>query len=240
MGARTLSVGRSHILYDADVVHLPEEKLFDPDYWRQKGAVVGHGDGRGEALFVRAGEETWVLRHYRRGGWAAHILGDRYATLSLDRSRPWREFRLTAELRGRGLPVPVPVAARVYGPPLFRRGDLITRLIANTETLASALKRAPLSAGNWSELGRMLRRFHEAGLLHHDINARNILLDEKGRFYLIDLDKAKLAAPGKWQERTRLRLLRSLRKFARLEPAFHFAETDWEKLTAGYQAGDQT
>lgn len=235
--ARSLSVGRSHILYDADVVHLPEEKLFDPEYWRKKGAIVGHGDGRGAALFVRSGAETWVLRHYHRGGWAAKVLGDRYLTFAIENSRPWREFRLTAQLHKLGLPVPSPIAARICGLPPFRRGDLITRLIANTETLASVLKREPLATEKWSELGRMLRRFHDAGLLHHDINARNILIDEGGHFYLIDLDKGQLAKPGKWQEQTRLRLRRSLRKFARLEKPFHFSDADWQVLTAGYQAG---
>lgn len=235
MQLKSARVGGSHILFDADTLPEPREEMFEPDYWRREGAVVGQGDGRGEALFVRAGTETWVLRHYRRGGLAAKVFGDRYVTLSFESSRPWRELRLTATLHAQGLPVPAPVAARVNGTRPLRKGDLITRLIRDTRTLADCLTKAPLAAGQWPELGRMLRRFHDAGLLHHDINARNILLDAAGRFYLIDLDKARLAPPGAWQERTRLRLLRSLRKFADKERVFHFSGADWDALTAAYR-----
>jgi 3-deoxy-D-manno-octulosonic acid kinase len=228
-------VGGSHVLYDRDAVVEPSESLFDPGHWRRQGAVVGQGEGRGEAVFIRAGNDTWVLRHYRRGGWAARLFGDRYVNFTFENSRPWRELRLTAELYARGLPVPAPVAARVYGPRPLRRGDLITRLIAETMTLASHLAKQALPPPQWAALGHMLRRFHDAGLLHHDINARNVLIDRAGRFYLIDLDKARLAAPGAWRERTRLRLLRSLRKFAAREPQFHFADADWQTLTEAYR-----
>ena len=229
-------VGGSHVLYDADRLASPTEALFEPGYWRQQSAVTGRGEGRGEALFVRQGAETWVLRHYKRGGWAAKLFGDLYFTPSIENSRAWRELRLTADLQARGLPVPTPVAARIHGSRPLCRADLITVLIPGTRTLASALAEGPLSPAQWAEMGRFLRRFHDAGLLHHDITARNILVDAAGSFHLIDLDKASLQARGAWQERTRMRLLRSLRKFAGREPVFHFADADWQALTEAYSA----
>ena len=47
-----------------------------------------------------------VLRHYRRGGLVAPLLGDKYVWNGRTRSRGFAEFALLAELARRGLPVP--------------------------------------------------------------------------------------------------------------------------------------
>ncbi len=78
----------------------------------------------------------WVLRHYRRGGMIANVLGDRYLWTGAGRTRGFAEFRLLAALRARGLPVPTPVAARYRRKGVHYRADLITRRIGNATTLA--------------------------------------------------------------------------------------------------------
>ena len=62
-------------------------------------------------------------------------------------------------------------------------------------------------------VGGMIRRFHQAGLDHVDLNARNILVDPSGAPWLIDLDRCRLRAAGEWQEGNLARLERSLGKF---------------------------
>ena len=42
------------IVYDADRIEQPAEQLFDPDYWRGRGALTGEAPGRGSSLFIDA------------------------------------------------------------------------------------------------------------------------------------------------------------------------------------------
>lgn len=227
--------GGSAIVFDADAVAEVGGHLFDPAHWQAQGAITGSAAGRGAVHFIRAGDGEWVLRHYRRGGWAGRVVSDTYAWTGLAATRPFREFRLTAQLRALGLPVPSPVAARVQRRGLAYRGDLITARIPRTETLADFLAREPLPLGEWHALGALLRRFHEAGLRHDDINARNVLRDDAGGFHLIDLDKARRVPGGAWQARNLARFRRSLDKFLRQSAGFHFSAPDWEALEAGYR-----
>ena len=75
-----------------------------------------------------------------------------------------------------GLPVPTPIAARYRRRGLFYRADLITQRIENSEPLAARLLKGPLSLTQWIAVGRCIRRFHDAGVCHADLNAHNILL----------------------------------------------------------------
>jgi 3-deoxy-D-manno-octulosonic acid kinase len=225
------------VLHDPAALPQPRAEMFDPAYWEAAGRVVGRAAGRGAVLFVRAGDEgrVWALRHYRRGGWAGRIVEDRYLWLGLTHTRPWREFHLTRELHDKGLPVPVPVAAHVARSGPTYRGDLITQRIAGAEPLADVLLAGAMPAAHWSQLGRVLRRFHLAGVRHDDINARNVLRDARGVFHVIDFDKACLLPLGDWQAQNLARFQRSLLKHKAAQPGFHFAEPDWQALLSGYQ-----
>jgi len=91
-----------------------------------------------------------------------------------------------------------------------------------------------LPAAQWTALGKMLRRFHDSGVRHDDINARNILRDPQGRFFAIDFDKARLLPSGPWQAQNLARFRRSLEKFKVAGPGFHFEDKDWAALISGY------
>lgn len=226
------------VLYDADAMAQPRAELFDPGYWYGAGRVEGSAMGRsGRAVtFVRGGanDEVWALRHYRRGGWAGRVIEDSYLWLGLDAARPFREFRLTAELHAKGLPVPKPVAAHVERSGPIYRGDLITQRIDGAEPLADLLLAEPMPPLQWIVLGRVLRRFHQAGVRHDDINARNILRDARGSFHMIDFDKAELLPSGGWQAQNFARFRRSLDKFKAADSRFHFEAVDWQALRTGY------
>ena len=228
--------GPHHVLYEPRALAQPSPRLFDPDYWKAEGRVEGSAPGRGAVVFVKGGPngETWALRHYRRGGQVGKLVEDSYLWLGLEAARPWREMRLTSELHGRGLPVPKPVAAHVRRRGPLYAGDLITERIAGAEPLADALRVAPMQPLQWLLLGKMLRRFHDAGVCHDDINVRNVLRDPRGGFHLIDFDKARLLPSGPWQAQNLARFRRSLDKLKAADPRFHFEGVDWQALQSGY------
>jgi 3-deoxy-D-manno-octulosonic acid kinase len=222
------------IVHDPVLVTVATPELFVAAWWA--GRVVGHaGRGRGRVLFVDAGADHWALRHYCRGGLPGRLIADRYAWLGESRTRAFREWRMLARLHAAGLPVPRPVAAgwRREGP--WYRADLLSTRIPAALPLS-----ARLAAGerpDWRALGALIRRFHDAGACHADLNAHNILVDEGGGQWLLDFDRARIRAPGPWQERNLARLERSLRKIATESDVPPFDEAGWQALRAGYVAG---
>lgn len=199
------------ILVDAGVAQQAESAWFDPGYWGDAAQPVQAG-GRGSAWFVSTPAGEAVLRHYRRGGRVATLLGDRYWWSGEDATRSFREFRLLAELHREGLPVPRPLAARVQCSGPWYRADLLIARIPQTDTLAQRLS-GDMAALPWEEVGMLVARFHRAGVFHADLNAHNLLLDSAGVLWLIDFDRGERRAfEPVWATRNLERLRRSLRK----------------------------
>lgn len=192
-----------------DPARLPQARaaLLEP----AQGAEPVHGSGRGAAWFVHGDYGQGVLRHYRRGGAAARISREHYVWLGEARVRSVAEFRLLGALRAQGLPVPAPLLAGYWrSGPCYRAGILVER-IAGATSLASRLAHGADAA--WEDVGRMLARFHAAGLDHADLNAHNILFDGDGHPWLIDFDRSRRrAGPGDWAGANLRRLARSLAK----------------------------
>ncbi|SHM26367.1 3-deoxy-D-manno-octulosonic acid kinase [Vreelandella subglaciescola] len=208
---------------------------FSPGYWRARGRVTGEAPGRGSSLFITpyaGAAEQWVLRPYRRGGLIARLSKARYLWTGAERTRAFREIRLTARLFSLGLPVPRPVAVCVTRHGLSYEAALITRRIAGAGALAERLQNDTATPLLLERVGRTIRRFHDAGLDHVDLNARNILVDADDTPWLIDLDRCRLRAPGRWQKANVARLERSLAKFANPDAAARAGE----RIAAGYQA----
>ncbi|MGE5626451.1 MAG: 3-deoxy-D-manno-octulosonic acid kinase [Bacillota bacterium] len=223
MTVKTQATGRGLILYDEALLDHADDALFTPP-----AAAASPAGGRGRTFILKRGGGDWVLRHYRRGG-GARFLGDRYLWTGLESTRPWREWRLLHALYKEGLPVPQPVAARVERRGFFYRGDLVTRRIDGARSLAESLDvRLP-----WREVGRCVRRFHDAGVWHADLNAHNILIDGGG-IYLLDFDRSerRASAPG-WKIANIMRLKRSLDKLS----GGRFDADAWRVLLDGYGTG---
>ncbi|HWJ34028.1 MAG TPA: 3-deoxy-D-manno-octulosonic acid kinase [Steroidobacteraceae bacterium] len=209
------------------------EDLFDPIFWAARGQLVDVTGGRGAAWFI-ADSERWALRHYRRGGFVARLLKDRYAWAGEKRVRAFAEWRLLEELARRGLPVPKPIAARYERTGFLYRCDLITERIPNARPLSAVLSLAPLQESTWRDVGAAVARLHAAGVDHADLNAHNILLDGGGAVSVIDFDRGRLRTPGAWAAGNLSRLRRSLIKISRDFPAGRFSAAVWEWLLAGY------
>lgn len=231
---RYLHLGSQHILYDPARFAEVGVETFLPRVWQDAGALLGGAPGRGTTVFVRDDEGELALRHYRRGGLISRWVSDRYLWLGLARSRPWCEYSLLLTLHGMGLPVPRPVAARCERDGLFYRADLITERLPGT-TLAAVLSASRLSTATLNTIGACIRRFHDAGVYHADLNARNILLTKEGGVALLDFDRGRLRQDtGRWRAKNLARLHRSLSKFHRHQADFAFDEDVWQAILSGY------
>ena len=240
-------IGNSYILHDANIIAEPTLQLFDRDYHTnecsQQNKSVSHpsvgqqgGIGRAEVVYFSQGDRSFVLKHYYRGGAVASILKDRYLGFSIIKSRAFREFRLLKKMNELGLPVPIAVAAHVKKGMLYYRADLITEELKQTETLSDVLSNSVLGDEDWQKIGRCIKRFHQHDIYHADLNARNILLTENMKIYLIDFDNSYIRlGSSSWKMANLSRLKRSLLKFKNNTDGFNFNEDDWSALLAGYK-----
>ena len=210
--------------------------IFEPAFWAARGALQEVRHGRGAAWFVGCEPQQWVLRHYRRGGWVAHISADRYLWSGEERVRSFVEWRLLQTLARRGLPVPVPIAARYRRRGIFYECDLLMGRISGAATLSSTLAAAALKPRNWQDIGATIARFHAVGVDHADLNAHNILLNGAGTVSVIDFDRGRLRAAGKWSSRNVSRLRHSLLKISGEMPMDRFSAADWDFFLAGYSS----
>lgn len=220
------------ILFDAGS---QAQARFDPT-WFEPGQRELRAGGRGGVGFVEAPFGSVVVRHYRRGGMVAAVLGDRYLWTGAERTRAFTEFRLLAELRRRGLNVPEPVAARFRRSGFYYHADLITRQIENAQTLAQTFDGARADAEVAAKVGSTIAGFHAAGAYHADLNAHNILLADN-RVWLIDFDRGQLREPAReWQMQNLSRLHRSLIKIgAAAASETTFENSFWTPLTQAYE-----
>jgi 3-deoxy-D-manno-octulosonic acid kinase len=228
------AIDGGRMLYDTLRTSNFSPAFFEPDYWRGHDAIEGSALGRGTAWFIKSGDSRFVLRHYRRGGLVAKISKDAYLWRGEAETRSFAEWYLTYHLYRAGLPVPAPIAARYRRQGMFYRADLITQRIEASESLASRLAKGPISLTQWIAIGRCIRRFHDAGVHHADLNAHNILLTPE-QVYLIDFDRCELRKRGWWADTNLVRLYRSLEKITLLAAPESFTDQDWHSLLAGYR-----
>jgi 3-deoxy-D-manno-octulosonic acid kinase len=223
------------MLYDASRAGNAAAGWFDPSYWKERNEVEGEARGRGTTHFVRSGRQQFVLRHYRRGGLVARVMGDKYFWRNEAATRGFAEWQLLYHLHRAGLPVPAPVAARYRRHGLLYSADLITERLTDSISLAEALRMRGIPILGWITIGRCIRAFHNLGVCHPDLNAHNILLVGEDSVYLIDFDRGRLMKPGLWCDSNLVRLRRSLEKITYKLPPEHFSEADWHGLLDGYR-----
>jgi 3-deoxy-D-manno-octulosonic acid kinase len=222
------------MLYDTSRAGNLSPEWFEARYWQARGELEGAARGRGTTHFVRRGEQRYVLRHYRRGGLLARFAGDRYRWQGEQSTRPFAEWQLTYRLHRAGLPVPAPIAARYRQHGVTYTGDLLTERLPAVGSLVECLRTGALSVTTWISIGRCIRRFHDLGVCHADLNAHNVLLSEDD-VYVIDFDRCQLRAAGLWRDANLVRLRRSLEKVTWAMPAERFGESDWHALLDGYR-----
>src|ERR1700716_2480769 len=227
------------MLYDGSRVSNLGAAWFDPQHWEARGEVEGTARGRGSAHYIKTDGRKFVLRHYRRGGLAAHLSRDRYFWHGEEDTRPFAEWQLTYRLHRAGLPVPAPLAARYRHHGFTYTGDIITERVAVVGSLSECLRTGALSVLTWIAIGRCIRRFHDLGVCHADLNAHNVLLSEEA-VYLIDFDRCQLRPPGLWCDANLVRLRRSLEEVTWALPPDLFGKQDWQALSDGSRQSSAT
>ena len=224
------------ILFDATMSPQVDGAWFDVDHWREQGAHSTQSGGRGGVAIIRTPAGECVLRHYRRGGMVAALMGDRYLWTGADRTRSFREFRLMQAMVQLHLPVPRVVAARYRRTGLYYQADLITQRLADTHTLTECVAQSRLDAELAQEVGALVGRFHRTGVWHADLNAHNVLVAPSG-LYLVDFDRGRMRPlESSWRMANLRRLRRSLFKIgAATQGEAVFDQTIWTPLMYGYE-----
>lgn len=233
MGSVIANFAGVSILYDPDLLDQPKPDWFDPTRWPRHQALGEAGGGRGPAFIVENGVHSLVLRHFYRGGLPGKLLRDSYIYTGRDRTRSFREFRLLQSLHSMGLPVPQPAAAQVVKRGLFYSADLLTLRLDGVASLAELDQQGRMGFEQWGEVGAVIRRFHDAGAYHADLNAANIQLDAS-KVWLLDFDRGCFRSGDHWKAGNLDRLLRSLnKKWRRSDPAKH---EGWRVLLGAYDS----
>ncbi len=197
--------------------------------------------GRGSAFIVVVpGIGDVVIRRYLRGGLIGKLCLDSY----LFPTRPTRELAVLAYARSRDVPVPEVLGASVMSAGLLGyRGRIATRMIPDSRTLPVFIvekgEDGRRITGVLRKSGAAIRRMHEAGIAHADLNMNNILIASDGAPFIIDFDKATVHRELGTRNRLRnlRRLLRSARKLAGL--GLGFSDADYETILEGYCGGDR-
>jgi 3-deoxy-D-manno-octulosonic acid kinase len=149
----------------------------------------GELHGRGLTPVVDLAGDRCVVRHFRRGGSVMSVLGDRYVRSG--RNRVLDELSASETMRARGVATPRVKCGAWYDDGVFRRYDIATHFIPSARDLADVL---------FDDAGRtlvvehtvvLLRDIVHHGLLHHDLNLKNILVAGDGA-YVLDLDRAEV------------------------------------------------
>jgi 3-deoxy-D-manno-octulosonic acid kinase len=208
-----------------------------PERWGERLDDVGGGRRAHLALRVPGVEPVVLVKRVVRGGLLGPLLGGRATP-----DRAFTEILVTETLRGRGVSTPPVLAAR-----MTRRGsaespvaiELVLPRIDGAKDLAAWLRAGPPPRERTRVLGAAgaaIAALHAAGVLHADLNARNLLVDGP-RVLLIDLGGGRARrATGAGRARNLARLWRSAVKL-RLFPEAARA-TDAVRLLRGYAADD--
>lgn len=239
-GVRQQQTADGAILFDAGALAQGgdfDPRWFDAEFWREQDRATAAPGGRGGIAFVHTQHGDWALRHYRRGGLVARVMGDRYLWNGAEHTRSFTEFRLLHRLVARGFDVSRPIAARYQRRGAHYRADLITRFIPDALTLTWQAQHGGIDAPTARRVGEAVARLHAAGVYHADLNAHNVLLDAR-KVWLIDFDRGELRAPqSAWRLANLSRLKRSLIKIGSARDGEAVFDREiWQPLMAAYES----
>jgi 3-deoxy-D-manno-octulosonic acid kinase len=212
------------------------ENLLNPVHWIITNKVVGSAKGRGTTWFVDLTDVIGALRHYRRGGLFGKLVADSYWFTGWTNTRCYQELELLNILNRAGVNTPAPLAARAIKKNLIYKADILTQKVESASDLVDILKNKPLNSAGYYQIGQEIRKMHDVGVNHTDLNIHNILLDHDGKVWLIDFDKCQIeSSKGAWKSKNLERLKRSFMK-ERSKHSITWKLSDWDSLVEGYTA----
>jgi hypothetical protein len=193
---------------------LIERGLDDPAEWRLLLSAAPSGAGRGStARLLLPDGRRLVLKKLLRGGAAGRLRRELFSGTA----RLLGNIVTPLMAAERGIATPAPAALlMVPGPPGFYHAWLAMEEIASASDLSTIIDSgSSVSLDQAAAAMRLVRRAHDNGLDHRDLNLGNILVRTTAagecEAFIIDLDKARLAA-GKLPFRRKLAALLRLER----------------------------
>jgi len=232
------------VLDDLHSKELVQLRLADPAV-RQALFARAARRGRGATPSVAVSpDQRMVLRRYQHGGTLAGLTGKRF----LGPSRALQELEVTARAEASGAPVPHVLCLVLW--PVW--GPLWSALIGTREEsqvedlfeLLTKLDDGPTRRRSLRQVGSAIRRLHDAGVEHRDLQLRNILVrkGEPPEIVVVDLDRARFHARGTMPSGRRAanlgRLARSAVKTG-LWGSQKLGRRELAALVGGYSAGNR-
>ncbi|MBJ7538873.1 3-deoxy-D-manno-octulosonic acid kinase [Marinomonas transparens] len=209
---------------------------FEPDFWQQQQALAGTGSGRGEVWFINSQFGRFVMRRYRRGGLIAKLNKRHFLFTGLKQTRPWLELSLLEHMRSLDLPVPRPIGGIYTREKGFYQAELLTETIDKAQDLFELIKAGNSGQLNWQEIGQVIKKFHDKGIYHSDLNCHNIMIDHANKVWVIDFDKCEQRTKNeKWMQANIDRFKRSLDKESTLHSQFNVSDAQWRAFLEGYR-----
>ncbi len=248
-GYSAARIGQARVIARSDVLSFVRDAITSGETLYEYAASQPHAEaisGR-QTVYAIPGPNThrWILRHLSHGGWLASLTRDRFLRVGLP--RPFNELRVAWQLREIGIPTPEVVAAAIYTDGIVYRGDIARQEVSPARDLANCLFSKPDLTGaertaTLAAAGRLVRRLHRAGVIHPDLNLRNILIESvsgSALAYILDVEKCRTVAQvPRWRRREMLqRLKRSARKFERREGR-QITDEEWRRFHSAYADPD--
>jgi 3-deoxy-D-manno-octulosonic acid kinase len=171
---------------------------------RQPGRDIFHG--RGETYGVQLGDSRVVVRHARRGGALAGLLGDRY----VGAPRFVREIGIACRLSNSGVATPRVLVGVMYRRLLVHRADVATERVDGTDLFTMFFGKNPPQGEPRREIfravGTLVRKLHNAGFVHPDLQLRNVVVSPLASrlsplAWLLDVDTCRPISPRDEQSR---------------------------------------
>jgi tRNA A-37 threonylcarbamoyl transferase component Bud32 len=180
------------------------------------------GGGRGPLIALRLGGEEAIAKRPVHGG----LLGRLFGGLYWGRERVLSQLRAAQRLRAAGVATPevLVVGWRSVAGPLQRQA-IIAQAIPGAINLYGASRNPPPGLSRRAivrESAGVVRRMHDAGFLHADLNVTNLVLEPGAgelRVHIVDLDRGRFRSrlvPGE-RAHNLARLLRSYEKWLAVE-----------------------
>lgn len=212
---------------------------FNVNAWQHKGSWSATDNAQRSERFLRHGNGELVLHHFHRHSLVSRRSVDRHVGKVGLTGRSIRAFALLSQMRSLGLPVPRPLGVRVVRAGRYSyKADLLIERIPGALPLTHHLTEDTHTVSlPWKAIGETIRRFHDHGFDHVDLNARDILLGAQGDVWISEFDRCVRRPKGSWQLRALSRLRRSvLTAEPRLNTSAFCVQLEriWSDLDAGY------
>jgi hypothetical protein len=243
-GYRGVQIGGAHVIAREPALSFVEEAI------ASSGTLYGYAAQHPERETIRGrttvfvipgpGPDRWLVRRLSHGGLLAPLTGDRF--LSLGTPRPFNELYLSLAFRDHAIPTPEVTAAAVYASGMIYRGEVARELITDAADVAACLfgdirldeaqRHQVMTAA-----GGLLCSLFEAGVVHRDLNLRNVLIrwrEGSAEAYILDIEKCAIVPQLSGRQRQRM-----LRRFGRSATRFgdrtgqHLTDADWAAFHSG-------